>query len=161
MPSDQPATTPDPAVSDYRLAPLIVARFVGMSLVVLAVLMFVGTALVATLDLPGDLLVGLLVLGVVGVFVLAWWLRSRAYVVRFDADGYRVRLIRGAGVKDASWKDVENAATAAPRGIPCVVLHLVDGRTSTIPVEALVVDREAFVRDLQAHLQRGQGLRPL
>jgi hypothetical protein len=161
MPPDQPATTPDPAVSDYRLAPLVVARFVGMALVVLAVAMFAGTALVATFALPGDLLVGLLVLGVAGVFALAWWLRSRAYVVRFGAEGYRVRLVRGAGVTEASWQDVEDAATASPRGIPCVVLHLVDGRTTTIPVEALLADREEFVRDLQDHLQRGQGLRPL
>ncbi|MCW2765313.1 MAG: hypothetical protein JWO11_1272 [Nocardioides sp.] len=161
MSSDHPDATPDPAVSDYRLAPLVVARFVGMSLVALALVMFAGTALVATLDLPGDLLVALLALGVVGVFTLAWWLRSRAYVVRFGPDGYRVRMIRGAGVLRASWKDVEDAATASPRGIPCVVLHLVDGRTTTIPVDALVADREAFVRDLQDHLQRGQGLRPL
>jgi hypothetical protein len=42
-----------------------------------------------------------------------------------------------------------------------VVLHLRDGRTTTIPVAALAADREEFVRDLQAHLQRGHGLRPL
>jgi hypothetical protein len=42
-----------------------------------------------------------------------------------------------------------------------VVLHLRDGRTTTIPVEALAADREEFVRDLQEHLQRGHGLRPL
>ena len=46
-------------------------------------------------------------------------------------------------------------------GIACVVLHLRDGRTTTIPVAALAADREEFVRDLQAHLQRGHGLRPL
>jgi hypothetical protein len=161
MANDRPGTTPGPDVSDYRLAPLVVARFVGLSLVVLALLMFLGTALVITLELPGDLLVALLVAGVVGVFVLAWWLRSRAYVVRLDSEGYRVRMIRGAGVRQASWKDVADAATAAPRGIACVVLRLVDDRTTTIPVEVLVADREAFVRDLQEHLQRGQGLRSL
>lgn len=161
MSSEQPETTPSAVVSDYRLAPLVVARFVGMSLVALAVLMFVGTALVATLGLPGDLLVVLLLVGVVGVFVLAWWLRSRAYVVRLATDRYRVRLVRGAGVTEALWKDVENVATAEPRGIPCVVLHLLDGRTTSIPVAALDADREAFVRDLRDHLQRGQGLRPL
>ena len=40
-----------------------------------------------------------------------------------------------------------------------VVLRLRDGRTTTIPVEMLAMDREAFARDLQEHLQRGQGLR--
>ena len=53
------------------------------------------------------------------------------------------------------------AVTATPQGLPVVVLRLVDGRTTTIPVTLLDVDREQFVRDLQAHLQRGQGLRPL
>lgn len=161
MSSDQPDPTSASAVSDYRLAPLVVARFVGMSLVGLALVMFVGTAVVATSGLNGDVLVVVLLVGVAGVFGLAWWLRSRAYVVRLGVDGYRVRLVRGAGVMEASWKDVENAATAEPRGLPCVVLHLVDGRTTTIPMDALIADREAFVRDLQDHLQRGQGLRPL
>ncbi len=36
-----------------------------------------------------------------------------------------------------------------------VVLRLRDGRTTTIPVEMLAVDRESFVRDVQQHLQRG------
>ena len=62
----------------------------------------------------------------------------------------------------AAWTDVEDAATAhAARACPCVVLQLRDGRTTTIPVAALAADREEFVRDLQAHLQRGHGLRPL
>ena len=64
-------------------------------------------------------------------------------------------------MKEAGWKDVEDAVTATARGVPCVVLRLRDGRTTTIPVDALAADREAFVRDLRAHLQRGQGLRPL
>lgn len=157
MPEAQPLDLP----SDYRLAPLLIARFVGLSLVLLAVVLFGSTALVAVLDLPADLLVAILVLGVVGVFTLAWVLRSKAYVVRCDTDGYRVRFIRGAGAMHALWTDVADAATASPRGIPCVVLHLTDGRRTTIPVQALAVDREEFVRELQAHLERGQGRRPL
>ena len=37
-------------------------------------------------------------LGVVGCVALGWWLRSRAWVLRCTDDGYRVRLVRGAGV---------------------------------------------------------------
>lgn len=164
MPPEQPsapAGPPDPTASDYRLAPLVVARFVGASLVALALLMFAGTALVAVLGLPPDLLVVLLVLAVAFVFGLAWWLRSRVAVVHLDASGYRVRLVRGAGVTAAAWSEVTELATVTLRGIPCVVLHLADGRTTTIPVEVLTGDREEFVRDLAGHLQRGQGLRPL
>lgn len=147
--------------SDYRLSPALGARLVGLLLVALAVLLFTMTALVALADLPPDLLVVLAAAGVIAVFGLGYFLTQRAYVVRFDTDGYRVRMIRGAGVTGAAWKDVADAATGSPRGIPCVVLTLRDGRTTTIPVGALAVDREQFVRDLQQHLQNGQGLRPL
>ena len=147
--------------SDYRLSPALGARLMGSLLVGLAVLLFVVTALVALFDLTPDLLVVLAALGLVGIFGFGYVLTRRLYVVRLDELGYRVRLIRGAGVTSARWKDVEDAATATPRGIACVVLHLRDGRTTTIPVAALAADREEFVRDLQAHLQRGHGLRPL
>ena len=42
-----------------------------------------------------------------------------------------------------------------------MVLRLADARTTTIPVDAVAADREAFVRDLRDHLLRGQGNRPL
>lgn len=154
MPAPSPSTA-------YRLHPSLVARGVGLALVGLALVMFVGTAVVVAADLPADVLVVLLGLGVAGVFVLGWLLRARAYVVRCDQVGYRVRLVRGAGVTQARWKDVEDAVTTSPRGVPCVVLRLRDGRTTTIPVQLLAMDREQFVRELQDHLQRGQGLRPL
>ena len=150
-----------PSSSDYRLSPALGARLMGLLLVVLALLLFVVTALVAVLDLTPDLLVLLAGLGLVGIFGLGYVLTRRLYVVRLDEVGYRVRMIRGAGVTSARWKDVDDAATATPRGIPCVVLHLSDGRTTTIPVAALAADREEFVRDLQAHLQRGHGLQSL
>lgn len=145
----------------YRLHPSLAARAVGLALVVLAVVVFGGTAVVALAGWPPYLLVVLLLLGLVGVFVLGWWTRARAYVVRCDAEGYRVRFVRGAGAHEARWKDVEDAVTSTPRGIPCVVLRLRDGRSTTIPVQLLALDREEFVRELQQHLQRGQGLRPL
>jgi hypothetical protein len=152
---------PAPGPSDYRLAPALAARLVGLLLVVLAVVLFAATALVAVLDLTPDLLVLLAVLGLVGVFGAGYVLTRRVSVVRLDEAGYRVRLIRGAGVAAAPWTDVEDAATSTPRGVAVVVLTLTDGRTTTIPVAALAADREEFVRDLQGHLQHGQGLRPL
>ncbi len=147
--------------SDYRLSPALGARLMGLLLVGLALLLFVVTALVALLGLTPDLLVVLAAVGLLAIFGLGYALTRQLYVVHLDEAGYRVRLIRGAGVTEARWNDVRDAATATPRGIPCVVLHLRDGRTTTIPVEALAADREEFVRDLQEHLQRGHGLRPL
>jgi hypothetical protein len=156
-----PDSPSDEAVSDYRLAPALGARLVGGLLVGLAVVLFVVTALVAWVGLPADLLLLLALVGVVGAFVAGYLLTRRVAVVHLGAEGYRVRLVRGVGVAAASWKEVDEAVTASPGGLPVVVLKLGDGRTTTIPVTALAADREEFVRDLQEHLQRGQGLRPL
>ena len=55
-----------------------------------------------------------------------------------------MRFVRGAGVKQARWGDVDDAVTADVAGAPCVVLRLKDGRTTSIPVEVLAVERDAF-----------------
>ncbi len=133
----------------------------GVLLVILAVFLVVATVLVALLRLPLVVLLVVVVLGVVAVLVAAVVVAQRVAVVHLGPDGYRVRLIRGAGVGAARWRDVAEAGTATPNGVPVVVLRLSDGRTTTIPVQALAADREEFVRDLQRHLQDGQGLRPL
>lgn len=146
--------------SDYRLSPAFGARLVGLLVVGLAVLVFVATGLVAVLNLHTVVLLPVALVGVTVIFALGALLR-RTPVVHLDEAGYRVRLIRGAGVREAGWKEVEDAVTVTARDLPCVVLRLTGGRTTTIPVEALDVDREAFVRDLRTHLQRGHGLRPL
>jgi hypothetical protein len=146
---------PPPDPSDYRLAPLLIARFVGLYLVLLAVVVFAATAVVATTDLPGDLLVVLLVLGLAGLFVLAWVLRSRVTVAHLDEAGYRIAMVRGAGVKEGRWSDVEDAVTASVRGFPCVVIRLRDGRSTTIPVQAIEGDPDDFARAVQAWLQYG------
>ncbi|WP_460823765.1 hypothetical protein [Nocardioides ungokensis] len=151
---------PGSTSSDYRLSPALGARLMGTLLVILAVALFAATALVALLHLPLDLLVVLAVLGLVGVFVVGYALRKK-YVVHLDDEGYRVRLVRGAGVSEASWKDVEEVVAASPRGIDCLVLRLSDGRTTTIPVSAVAADRDDFARDVRDHARRGEGLRPL
>ena len=145
----------------YRLAPAVVARLLGAALIGLALLLFVGTAVVAVAGLPGDLMVAVVLVGVVGCFGFGWWLRSRAWVLRCTDDGYRVGLVRGAGVGEARWSDVEDAVTTYRHEVACVELRLRDGRTTTIPVGVLAIDREEFVRDLQSRLQRGHGLKPL
>lgn len=145
----------------YRLAPALIARFVGLYVLLLAVVVFLATAVVALADLSPDLLLVVLAVGLVGLFVLGWWLRKRAYVLRASADGYTVRLLRRPGVRDARWSQVEDAVAAVLSGVPCVVLRLKDGGTTTIPATVLDVDKDEFVRRLQRHLQGGQGLRPL
>jgi hypothetical protein len=152
-------TLPTPCT--YRLAPTVAARLVGPALVVLALLVLALTVLVAATGLPPDVLVVGVAVGLAAVLTLGWWLRTRAWVLRATEEGYAVRLVRGAGTKAARWTDVTDAAVAEPGGVPCLVLHLRDGSTTTVPVELLVIDREDFVREMQRRLAAGQKLRPL
>lgn len=142
-----------PAVTDYRLAPAVMARFVGTYLVIFAVVVLAATTVVSAADWNADLLVVLLAVGLLGLIGLGWWLRSRLVVVRLTAAGYRVNLVRGAGVREARWSEVQDAVAAAPRDIPCVVLRLKSGATTTIPVQVLAADKDDFARDVHDHLK--------
>ncbi|WP_248579909.1 hypothetical protein [Nocardioides sp. InS609-2] len=148
-------------MSDYRFAPALTARLMGLTLVALALLVLLGTIAAVLLDLPSVVLLVLVLLVLVAISLTARRLRGREFAVRFTDDGYQVRHIRGAGVEAARWKDVEDAVTTTTHGSPCVVLRLRNGTTTTIPVETLDVDREQFVRDVQARLRGGEGLTPL
>lgn len=156
-----PAASPVPEVTYYRLSNALAVRFVGAAVIGLAVLVFAATAVVGLTGIGFGWLVLILAVGLAAVLALGWWLRNKAYVVRCSPSGYSVRLVRGAGVREARWVDVAEAVAAKPHGVPCLVLKLKDGRTTTIPVTILAIDREQFVREMQRHLGAGQGIRPL
>lgn len=147
--------------SAYRLSRPVAARLTGVLLVAVGVLVVVVTLLVALAGLPTWVLTA----GVLGasavVLVAAVVLTRRVVVVRLDEVGYQVRFVRGVGVARARWTDVEDAVASTIAGERCVVLRLRDGRTSTIPVRMLAGDADAFVHDLQAHLDKGHGYRRL
>jgi hypothetical protein len=130
-------------------------------LVAVALLILLSTLAIAVLDVHTVLL---LVPVAITLLLLAgtWWAwRQKGWVARLTPEGYRVQWVRGVGTPAARWKDVEDAVTTTVADSPVVVLRLRDGRTTTIPVEMLATDRDAFVRDIQEHLQRGHGLRKL
>lgn len=149
--------------SNYRFAGAFIVRLAGLALAGLGALVLVVTVLAVTLvrrELAGTgVLLGLAAALLVGLCALA--AMRRAVVVRLDDRGYRVRLVRGAGVQRAGWKEVEDVAATRVAGERCVVLRLRDGRTTTIPVDVLAGSSDDFVRDLQQHLNRGHGYRPL
>jgi hypothetical protein len=147
--------------SDYRFSSAFTVRLMGGVLVLAGVLVLLLAVLVALLDLPGLVLSVGVVLGLVAFLASGLLLTRRATVVRLDEQGYRVRLVRGSGVGAARWKDVEDVAASTVRGAPCVMIRLRDGRATTIPVGVLAGDPDAFVRDLQQHLNQGHGYRPL
>ena len=149
--------------STYRFAAPFVVRLLGLGLVLVGVLVLLLAGVVLAASLPATVLtVGLVVAVVAAVLVLAGVaaLRRRV-VVRLDEDGYQVRSVRGAGVREARWKDVEDVTAPTVRSQRCVVLRLRDGRTTTIPVDVLAGRPDAFVRDLQQHLDAGHGYRRL
>ena len=145
----------------YRLARAVVARIVGLALVLLATVAIVATLAVAATDGSIDVVIAIVVVGAVAVAVGAWWLRRKAWVVRCSPEGYAVRLVRGAGVRQAGWTEVRDAVTTTTRGIACLVLRLGNGGTTSIPVGLLAIDREQFVREMQRHLGEGQRITPL
>ena len=156
-PSIEPTNGPAARqATEYRLAPAIVLRSAGAALVLLAVVV-VGLSVLTAAAGWSFWVVGLVaLLGLAAIAGGAWWATRRAYVVRLDTLGYQVRLLRGTGVKRARWADVAEASTADVGGVPCVVLALRDGRTTTVPVAVLAADRDEFVTRLRALLGRGR-----
>lgn len=145
--------------SEYRFSQPLVVRFMGGFLAAVGIFVFVVAILVSLFSLPGLVLLAGVVLALVAIFVMGFVLTRRATVVRLGDAGYQVHFVRGAGVKQARWTDVEDVVATTVAGERCVVLRLRDGRTTTVPVSVLAVDPDDFVRDLQAHLNRGHGYR--
>ena len=123
--------------SDYRVAPALAVRLVGLTLATVGVLVFVATLLVAVAGYGAALLLVVALVGVVGAGALAWWLGTRARVVHLDELGYRVRFVRGAGVPRRGGQTCRRVERHAVAGSDCMVLRLRDGRTTTIPLEVV------------------------
>jgi hypothetical protein len=150
-----------PGARDYGLSQALRIRLMGAFLGAIGVVLLVMTVAVTVLGLPPDVLSGLVILAVVGVFVLGFLLVRRWYVVRLDEAGFRIRFVRGVGESQGRWADVEDLATTRVSGSECVVLRLRTGRTATIPVNLIEGDREEFVDELQRRLDAGHGYRRL
>ena len=148
------------SATEFGLAPQLRARLMGTGLLALGALLALASLLVALLGLPPDIVIGLAVLVVIAIFVLGSVLVRRWFVVRVDDTGYRVRFVRGAGVRAARWADVEDVQTQTLAGSRCVVLRLRDGRQTTVPVDLIEGDRDAFVRELQDRLELAHGRKP-
>ncbi|HEX4977655.1 MAG TPA: hypothetical protein VFV40_07290 [Nocardioides sp.] len=147
--------------SDYRLSAPVTVRILGAALVAAGLLVGLLAAVAAVLSWPGRVTLVAAVGLWAALAVLALLLLRLAPVVRLDDLGYRVRWVRGAGVREARWKDVEDVVATRVAGARCVVLRHRDGRTTTLPVDLLAGSVESFMEDLRAHLNRGHGYRPL
>jgi uncharacterized membrane protein len=142
--------------TEYRLAPAIALRLAGTALVALAVVVVLLTVAGAWAGWAFWPVAVVALAGLAAVAGASWWAARAAYVVRLDALGYQVRLVRGAGVKRARWADVAEVSTARVHGVSCVVVALRDGRTTTVPVDLLAGDRDEFVTRLRRLLSNAR-----
>ncbi len=147
--------------SDYRLSRPHAARMAGVLVLVAGLLAVLGSLGVALFGWPRWLVPTALLLAVPAAAGGALLLLRRPTLVRLDDAGYVVRGVRGAGATRGRWKDVEDVVATTVGGGRCVVLRRRDGETTTIPVGILDRPADDFVRDLQQHLNRGHGYRPL
>lgn len=154
-------TADDQPVSTYALAPQLRARIMGAALVGIGLLLALGAVLVVSLGWSLDILVILVAVVLVVIFGLGHLLVRRWYVVRLDELGYRVRFVRGVGVAQARWVDVAEVKAADVAGARCIVLNLRDGRSTTIPVDAIEGGSARIGDELRRRLNKGHGIRPL
>ena len=154
--------TPEPRpTTAYAFDRALLVRAMGLILLVTGVVVFAVAALTVVAHVPGLVLTLVVVLAALVVVGAAVWLGRMRTLVRFDTDGYQVRVLRGAGVKQARWRDVEDVVTSTAAGQDCVVLRLRDGRTTTIPLSVIEGSAQEFVDDLRSRLDRGHGYRRL
>ena len=145
----------------FALAPALRARLLGTGLVAIGTIVLVAMLLSWFADLPTAFVTGLVVLAVAGVVALGLLVGVRHWVLRLDEHGYRVRGIRTAEARSARWTDVLDLQATTAAGQRCVVLRLRDGRTTTLPVDAIEGGSTKLVQALSDHLDRGHGYRRL
>jgi hypothetical protein len=147
--------------TSFSLAPALRARLLGSGLVAIGTVVLVGMLVTWLAHLPTAFVSGLVVLALVGVITLGLLVGRRHWVLRLDEHGYRVRALRTAEVKSARWTDVLDLQATTVAGQRCVVLRLRDGRTTTLPVDAIEGGSTLLVQTLTEHLDRGHGYRRL
>ena len=117
----------------------------------LLILVFGGLATLG--GLPQVILAGLLALVVIALVALVVVLAPKHWIVKLDETGYSVRFIRTAGTKASRWGEVNELEATTVAGARCVVLHLKDGTTTTIPVDLIAGGGQPFAEAIARHLK--------
>jgi hypothetical protein len=151
---------PDRPDTGYRLASALGLRLVGRSLVSLAVLVVAASLFGLLFGISWLFAGGVTVVGLVVVAAWAWYLLQRAEAVRLTEQGYDVRLLGGVGTTAAAWSLVSEVVAASPGGTPCLVIRLVDGRGTRLPMTALAGDPDAFALDVRRRVRDAHSTSP-
>ena len=153
-------STAETAPVELALAPALRLRLLGTGLVATGFMVALGFLVVWLAGAPPVVGTGLAVLGGFGVLALGLLLGVRRWVLRLDAQGFRVRVLR-SGATSARWTDVLDVQAINDGPTRCVVLRLRDGRTTVLPVDALEAEPARLTQLLTEHLDRGHGYRRL
>ena len=150
------STTHDAPV-ELALAPALRLRLLGAGLLLVGLLVILGVVVTALSGGPEPVVTVLVVLGGIAVLVLGLLLGLRHWVLRLDAMGYRVRVLR-TGVRSARWVDVLDLQAVNTGRTRCLVLRLRDGSTTTLPVDGVeggpVRLTELLTARLEGHRRR-------
>ncbi|CAN5757895.1 hypothetical protein BH20ACT6_BH20ACT6_12000 [soil metagenome] len=82
-------------------------------------------------------------------------------LVRADADGMQVRVLRGAGLRSLAWADVRAVRRETLRVGPSVVVERNDGRCAVVPAALVHEGSSSLTRVLRARLDAAHGQRRL
>lgn len=156
-----PAETAQTVELRRALAPSLRLRLLGAGVVAIATAVLVTMVVTWAFSLPGEVLSGVVLLAGIGMLVLLGLLGPRHWVVRLDADGFRVRGLRSAQARSARWPDVLDVRVGEVDGVRCTMLRLRDGRRTTLPVDVLAGSATELTEAITAHLDRTHGYRRL
>jgi hypothetical protein len=143
--------------STYRLSTAHLLRSLGALVIGLGALWVV----VAVSGLTG-VIRGLLALVTLVIVLLALVLLVRPpRVLELSADGYRISLVRGAGVARSAWTEVESVGTQTRGSALCLVFNLKGEATSTLPLSLLGTRNVEAQREVHERLNDAHGYRRL
>jgi hypothetical protein len=155
---------PDSAAPiSYVLRRVYAVRLLGAFALVTGAAMLLAVA-VRALSWPAWLqLVLLLAAALLGVatLLLAGVTLRPVTLLRVDAEGFRIRCLRGVGPRQGSWGDVEDVLEDQRAGEPLALIRHGDGRTSVLPLPLLDAPALAVERDIRQRLDAANGYRRL
>lgn len=154
--------------SGYPLARAHTVSVLGRYAAVAGSLVLVSVLVAVSIDdLPGWLVAsGLVVLALalaLTAIAAVRVLRPPPVLVLTDT-GYRLRMLRGAGVSAANWSDVTRVRREQLPPGACLVVLLVGGQRTVVPVRLLdggAATADRLESDLRTRLDRSHGQRRL
>ena len=153
--------------SDYRLTRAHGVAVLGRLAVVSGLLVVLVVVLAALVDLPPVVWVPLaLLLAAAGLLTAAAAVRvvRPPVLLHLDDDGFRLRVLRGAGPTSVPWAEVEGVRHERLSPGACLVFALARSRRTVVPLHLLDGGTAAVDRldaDLRSRLDRAHGQRPL